>query len=100
MGSAEDDDEDGEDDDDEDDEEEEGEDGEGDGMSETSSAMYDPATDPEGFAKRLDELAGTLEISEEEARALRQGPAIGKGKKSELYQALLIDWAARPELKS
>lgn len=61
----------------EDEEEEE----EGDGMSETSSAMYDPATDPEGFSRRLDELAGVLEMGEEEARAMRQGPMIGKAKK-------------------
>jgi hypothetical protein len=52
-----------------------------DGMSNTSSAMYDPAADPAEFAKRLDELAGILEMSEEESRALRQGPVVGKRKK-------------------
>lgn len=56
---------------------EEGE-GEGDAKSETSSVMFDYDVDPEGFARRLDELAGTLEVGEEEARALRWGPEIGK----------------------
>jgi hypothetical protein len=51
---------------------------EGDAKSETSSVMFDYDVDPEGFARRLDELAGTLEVGEEEARALRWGPAIGK----------------------
>ncbi|WVR04358.1 hypothetical protein IAU60_001359 [Kwoniella sp. DSM 27419] len=46
--------------------------------SEGSSAQYDPDADPEGFAQRLDELAGVLEMGEEEARALRWGPAIGR----------------------
>lgn len=49
--------------------------------SETSSAMFDAEADPEGFAKRLDELAGVLEKSEEEVRALKWGPPIGKGVK-------------------
>jgi hypothetical protein len=52
---------------------------EGDGKSETSSVMFDYDVDPEGFARRLDELAGTLEVGEEEARALRWGPVMGKG---------------------
>lgn len=63
--------------------EESGEDGgrgEGDDMSDTSSAMFDPEADPEGWARRLDELAGVLEIGEEEARAMRWGPAVGKRK--------------------
>ncbi|WVF70149.1 hypothetical protein IAT40_004937 [Kwoniella sp. CBS 6097] len=47
-------------------------------QSESSSAQYDPDADPEGFAQRLDELAGVLEVGEEEARALRWGPAMGK----------------------
>jgi len=51
---------------------------EGDAKSETSSVMFDYDVDPEGFARRLDELAGTLEVGEEEARALRWGPVIGK----------------------
>lgn len=42
-----------------------------------SSAAFDPDEDPEGWAERLDELAGVLEVSEAEARALRWGPAIG-----------------------
>jgi hypothetical protein len=51
---------------------------EGDAKSETSSVMFDYDVDPEGFARRLDELAGTLEVGEEEARALRRGPAVVK----------------------
>jgi hypothetical protein len=51
---------------------------EGDAKSETSSIMFDYDVDPEGFARRLDELAGTLEVGEEEARALRWGPAMVK----------------------
>ncbi len=61
------------------DEEEYG-DGEG---SETSSAMFDREGDPEGWAKRLDELAGVLEVGEEEARAVRWGPAIGRQRDGE-----------------
>ncbi|GFZ49046.1 hypothetical protein JCM24511_06796 [Saitozyma sp. JCM 24511] len=63
-------------------EEEEGEDeGEDvDVMSETSSAMFDPDADPEGWGRRLDELAGVLEMGEVEARAIRWGPPIGKMK--------------------
>jgi hypothetical protein len=53
--------------------------------SETSSVMYDPEVDPEGFARRLDELAGTLEVGQEEARALRWGPAIGREGDGESY---------------
>lgn len=45
--------------------------------SDSSSAAFDPDEDPGGWAERLDELAGLLEVSEEEARALRWGPAIG-----------------------
>ena len=52
-------------------------------MSEGSSADYDAEADPEGWAKRLDELAGVLEISEEEARAVRWGPALGPDRDSE-----------------
>lgn len=63
------------------DEEAEEEEGEGDGASETSSAVYDPKVDPEGFARRQDELAGLLEIGEEEVRVIRQGPILGKGQK-------------------
>lgn len=48
-----------------------------------SSAAFDPDEDPEGWAERLDELAGILEVSEEEARALRWGPAIGLEKDGE-----------------
>ncbi|KAL1408470.1 hypothetical protein Q8F55_005282 [Vanrija albida] len=46
--------------------------------SEGSSAAYDPDDDPEAWAERLDELAGVLEMSEVEARALRWGPAVGR----------------------
>ncbi|BEJ17544.1 hypothetical protein CspHIS471_0609450 [Cutaneotrichosporon sp. HIS471] len=62
------------------------EDGHGDGdeyydeqdsFSERSSAVFDPDNDPAGFAERLDELAGVMEIGEEEARALRWGPNLG-----------------------
>ncbi|KAK8846656.1 hypothetical protein IAR55_005743 [Kwoniella newhampshirensis] len=61
--------------------EEQEEEGEGDetyAQSESSSADYDPDADPEAFARRLDELAGVLEVGEEEARALRWGPALGR----------------------
>ncbi|OCF30459.1 hypothetical protein I316_07895 [Kwoniella heveanensis BCC8398] len=61
-----------------DDEGEGEEDDEGYAHSESSSAQYDPDADPEGFAQRLDELAGVLEVGEEEARAVRWGPAVGK----------------------
>ncbi|GMK57499.1 hypothetical protein CspeluHIS016_0403330 [Cutaneotrichosporon spelunceum] len=44
--------------------------------SEGSSAVFDPDNDPAGFAERLDELAGVMEIGEEEARALRWGPSL------------------------
>lgn len=55
--------------------------GEDDGMSDTSSAMYDPEADPDAFARRLDELAGVLEMGEQEARAIRWGVAVDrKGK--------------------
>jgi hypothetical protein len=66
-------------------EEDEGdEDNEGYAESETSSAMFDPDADPEGFAKRLDELAGVKEIGEEETRALKWGPPIARGADGEL----------------
>ncbi|EIW68622.1 hypothetical protein TREMEDRAFT_57164, partial [Tremella mesenterica DSM 1558] len=61
-----------------------GEEGEGaeeeeeEAMSEGSSAEYDPETNPEEWANRLDELAGVLEVGEEEARAIRWGPALGQ----------------------
>ncbi|KAK4683951.1 hypothetical protein P7C73_g6257, partial [Tremellales sp. Uapishka_1] len=44
--------------------------------SENSSAAFDPEVDPVGYSKRLDELAGTLEMSEGEARATRWGPSL------------------------
>ncbi|WWD21964.1 hypothetical protein CI109_106452 [Kwoniella shandongensis] len=59
-------------------EEEEGEGEESYAQSESSSADYDADADPEAFARRLDELAGVLEVGEEEARALRWGPAMGR----------------------
>ncbi|WRT65098.1 uncharacterized protein IL334_002040 [Kwoniella shivajii] len=61
-------------------EEEEDEDGEGSyAASEGSSAQYDPEADPETFARRLDELAGILEISEQESNANKWGiPIINK----------------------
>ncbi|WVQ97742.1 hypothetical protein IAU59_004856 [Kwoniella sp. CBS 9459] len=59
-------------------EDEEGEEEEEYAQSESSSAQYDPDADPEGFAQRLDELAGVLEVGEEEARAIRWGPAMAK----------------------
>ncbi|WVW78802.1 hypothetical protein I302_100764 [Kwoniella bestiolae CBS 10118] len=49
--------------------------------SESSSAQYDPEADPEGFAQRLDELAGVLEIGEEESKAIRWGLPISKKQK-------------------
>jgi hypothetical protein len=58
-----------------DEEVEEGE--EEDSLSDTSSAEYDPDADPEGFAKRLDELAGLREVGVVEERAVRGGPALG-----------------------
>ena len=54
-----------------------GDEGEDEG-SDSSSAMFDREADPEGWARRLDELAGVLEVGEEEARAIRWGPTIGK----------------------
>lgn len=45
-----------------------------DGASETSSVMFDREADPEGWARRLDELAGVLEMGEKEAKALKWGP--------------------------
>lgn len=51
--------------------------------SETSSAAFDPDDDPEQWAERLDELAGKLEVSEAEARAVRWGPAIGSQRNGE-----------------
>ncbi|WWC67596.1 uncharacterized protein I206_101506 [Kwoniella pini CBS 10737] len=51
--------------------------------SEGSSAQYDPDADPEGFAQRLDELAGTLEISEAERKAISWGlPISSKQRKN------------------
>ena len=58
--------------------------------SETSSAMFDPDADPEGWAARLDELAGVKEMGEEEARALRWGPPFEKDQEGE--------WFGRAEL--
>lgn len=49
-----------------------------------SSNAFDPDEDPEGWAERIDELAGVLEMSEAEARALRWGPAIGAERGGEL----------------
>jgi hypothetical protein len=51
--------------------------------SETSSGMFDPEADPEGWERRLDELAGELEMSEVEARALRWGPPMERQKEGE-----------------
>lgn len=65
-------------DEDQEDEDDAGEEEEDYAVSDTSSAMYDPAADPEGFARRQDELAGVLEMGEEEAKALKWGPAIGR----------------------
>lgn len=45
--------------------------------SEGSSDIFDPDNDPVGFAERLDELAGVMEMGEVEARALRWGPSMG-----------------------
>ena len=56
--------------------EDEGDSGE-DGMSDTSSADYDPIADPEGFTRRLDELAGSREVGVREERAVRGGPVLG-----------------------
>jgi len=66
---------------------------EGDAKSETSSVMYDPEVDPEGFARRLDELAGTLEVGQVEARALRWGPAIASERQGELCLSLVVHYA-------
>ena len=65
-------------------EEEEMEETEG---SETSSMMFDREGDPEGWARRLDELAGVLEVKEEEARAMRWGPAMGIEREGEYIVA-------------
>ncbi|WWC59114.1 uncharacterized protein I303_101662 [Kwoniella dejecticola CBS 10117] len=70
-----------------------GENGEGDGedeegsyeASESSSADYDPDADPDRFAQRLNELAGTKEISETERKAISRGlPISGKQKQGPL----------------
>lgn len=49
-----------------------------DDASDGSSDLYDPDADPEAFAKRLDELAGVLEMNEVEQTALKWDPPIGK----------------------
>lgn len=49
-----------------------------DDASDGSSDLYDPDADPEAFAKRLDALAGVLEMNEVEATALKWDPPIGK----------------------
>ncbi|WWC87152.1 uncharacterized protein L201_002038 [Kwoniella dendrophila CBS 6074] len=49
--------------------------------SEGSSAQYDPDTDPEGFAQRLDELAGVLEITPAESNAIKWGLPLSKKQK-------------------
>jgi hypothetical protein len=72
-------------------EEEEGEgaaeeddaDGDADAVSEGSSADYDRLTDPVGYAKRLDGLAGVLEMREDEARAMKWGPGMGRERDGE-----------------
>lgn len=53
--------------------------------SETSSAMYDADADPRGFARRQDELAGVMEMGEQEARAIRRGPPFGRDRKCQSY---------------
>ena len=75
----------------EDDEEgEEEEEEEYDGSSDTSSALFDPKADPDGFAKRLDELAGVLEVGEEEARALKWGAPMKKQANGEYLSLFLL----------
>lgn len=75
---------------DEEEEEEEGEEAdESYPESEGSSAAFDPDNDPVGFAERLDELAGVLEMGEAEARALRWGPAMGRGNHGKFNQSCL-----------
>nr|KIR86101.1 hypothetical protein I308_03634 [Cryptococcus tetragattii IND107] len=49
-----------------------------DDASDGSSDLYDPDADPEAFSKRLDELAGVLEMNEVEQTALKWDPPIGK----------------------
>lgn len=44
---------------------------------ESEGSSIDPEEDPIAWAERLDEIAGKLEMSEAEARALRWGPSIG-----------------------
>lgn len=56
------------------------------GESDGSSAAYDPDDDPEAWAERLDELAGVLEMSEVEARALRRGPAVARERDGEWWR--------------
>ena len=46
--------------------------------SDTSSAMFDPDMDPVGWARRLDELAGVLEVGEREVRSMKWGPNLTK----------------------
>lgn len=66
-----------------------------------SSAAFDPDEDPEGWAERLDELAGVLEVSEAESRALRWGPAIGLEKDGEYHTPIIsCNAATRPSAAS
>lgn len=73
-----------------------------DDASDGSSDLYDPDADPEAFAKRLDELAGVLEMNEVEQTALKWDPPIGKnhGRRGSLcffeQVHLLIKAAKRP----
>ena len=72
-----------------------------DAASDTSSADYDPDADPEGFAKRLDELAGVKEVGVREERAVRVGPVLGllpgekRGKLSASAVACLHDTGSK-----
>lgn len=65
------------------------EDEDGDAVSEGSSADYDRVNDPEVYAKRLDGLAGVLEMREDEARAIKWGPSIGRERDGELAPTAL-----------
>ena len=44
-----------------------------------SSSFFEAETDPVAWARRLDEIAGIMEMTETEERALRCGPLMQKG---------------------
>jgi hypothetical protein len=74
----------------EEDEDDEGQDEDDDNASATSSQVYDRESDPEGYASRLDELAGVLEMGQVELNAIKWGPVMGKQRDGEFKLLLLL----------